>query len=165
MTPNSLIRGSDTVAWACPRLVEDPPVQSPLMAVWRIWTEPGSLAWADPGPEYVGMADAIADCAETLSPRGEPPTLSTYWIDLLLEGIDERRKGELAHGNLWVFTLNGENVEIRMDVDNPADEAVGSIDLGDLVSGLNALRGEVIRQLSTGHQLDGRIWSQKNPTR
>lgn len=152
-----------TVAWPAAQSVQHRSVQSRFVAGWQIWTEPGGLAWADPGPDFDCLGRALADCASTLSPRGEPPTLSTYSIDGLLRALAERPSDELAHGNLWVFTLNGDQVETRMDIDDPTSEPVDSIAVDQLVAGLTDLRDEVVRQLANGHQLDDRNWSQKNP--
>jgi hypothetical protein len=96
----------------------DDPVQVNIsgLEAWQIWTDDRGLAWADPGPHRTALGDAVRDCAETLSPVGQSPRLSTYWIDDLLDEMDKTEAGVIAHGNLWVLTRNGPNVEVRMDV-------------------------------------------------
>jgi len=129
---------------------------------WRIRTEAGGLAWVDPGPDQGALRQALGDCVSTLSPRGEAPGLSSYWIDRLLDRL-EAGEGEVAHGNLWVFTLVDQAVEIRMDVDDPASEPLASVDLTTLIHGLRTLRAEVQSRIAAGHVLDDRHWSQQNP--
>lgn len=131
------------------------------MSRWRIWTEKGGLASVDPGTDHPALRLAIQDCAGTLSPAGQPPTLSTYWIDEVLSAI-QRREMEVAHGNLWVLTLRGQAIEVRMDVDDPASQPLESMDAATVVEGLQALRAEVMRQADRGHTLDDRMWLQKN---
>jgi hypothetical protein len=134
------------------------------MSRWPIWTEKGGLAWVDPGTDHPALRDAIQDIAATLSPVGQPPRLSTYWIDEVLAAI-QRRDGEVSHGNLWVLTLRDQTIDVRMDLDDPASQPLESIDAATLVEGLQALRAEVMRQLHSGHTLDDRMWLQKNPRR
>ena len=130
---------------------------------WHIWTEKGGLAWADPGENRLELRSAVEDCASTLSPVGEPPRLSTYWIDHILSGLERPDDGDLAHGNLWVMTLRDQVVEMRMDVDPPTSDPLDVVAVDELARGLRALRGEVVGRLTAGHQLDQRRWSQKNP--
>lgn len=130
---------------------------------WRIWTDDRGLAWADPGPHRPALGDAVRDCAETLSPVGESPRLSTYWIDDLLAEMDNTEAGVIAHGNLWVLTRNGSNVEVRMDVDPIDSEPLDVVTVSDLAAALRALSEEVRSQLAAGHELDDRFWAQRNP--
>jgi hypothetical protein len=130
---------------------------------WRVGTENGGLSWIDPGGRRSALRAALEDCAETLSPAGRTPALSTYWVDLLLSKLREGRGGDVAHGNLWVLSLNGGLVEIRMDVDAPDSEALEVVEADDLIHGLDALRAEVLDRLANGHRLDDRPWMQKNP--
>ena len=44
------------------------------------------------------------------------------------------------------MTLDGENVESRMDVDEPTSAAVASMAVSDLITGLTDLRDEVLRR-------------------
>lgn len=132
-------------------------------SIWRIWTDDGGLAWADPGEDRPALGDALKDCASTLSPVGEPPTLSTYWIDRLLAGLEQADARDLAHGNLWVLTLTDEVVEVRIDVDPPTSDPLDVVAVDDLSRGLHALRDEVVARLALGHELDERHWSQQNP--
>ena len=132
-------------------------------STWRIWTDDGGLAWADPGADRPALGDAVKDCASTLSPIGEPPRLSTYWIDLLLTGLEQAGDKDVARGDLWVLTLIDEVVEVRMDVDPSTSDPLDVVAVDDLTRGLHALRGEVVARLAMGHELDGRHWSQKNP--
>lgn len=132
------------------------------MTEWRIWTEPGGLTWADPGPDPGALSDALRDCASTLSPRDEAPALSTYWVDRMLDSL-EAGNSEVAHGNLWVVTLAGDSVEIRLDLDEPATEPVATVHHSAMVRGLRDLRAEVQARLDAGHILDDRNWSQQNP--
>jgi hypothetical protein len=89
--------------------------------------------------------------------------LSTYWVDRLLSEIQQQQNGEVAHGNLWVLTINDGLVEVRMDVDPSSSEPLDVVDVAELLRGLQALRREVVTRLAAGHRLDGRHWSQKNP--
>lgn len=132
------------------------------MDQWRIYTEAGGLSWVDVGPSRGAVGDALADCASTLSPRGEPPSLSTYWIDRVLDRLDDG-DGEIAHGDLWILRRAGESIEFRMDVDDDGSDPIATVDLAALRHCLDALRAEVQARLATGHMLDGRHWSQKNP--
>ena len=129
---------------------------------WRIWTEDGGLAWADPGEARPALRNAVGDCASTLSPVGGSPRLSTYWVDLLLAGLERPGDREVAHGNLWVLRLTDEVVEVRMDVDPPTSDPLDVVTVDELTSGLRALREEVLARLALGHELDER-WSQMNP--
>ncbi len=132
-------------------------------AGWRIWTDDRGLAWADPGPHRPALGDAVRDCAEALSPVGQSPRLSTYWIDSLLDEMDRTEAGVVAHGNLWVLTRKGPNVEIRMDVDPIDSEPLDVVAVSELVAALRALSKEVRSQLAAGHELDDRPWTQRNP--
>jgi len=131
---------------------------------WRVWTDEGGLAWADPGPDHGALGAAVRDCASTLSPRGSTPALSTYWVDLLLDMINGDGEVTVGHGNLWVLTRVGDSVEVRMDVDPPTSEPVDVVGVMDLVRGLETLRSEVKGQLVRGHELDDRYWAQRNPS-
>lgn len=131
--------------------------------IWRVWTDPGGLAWTDPGNDRSALRSAIEDCASTLSPVGQPPTLSTYWIDQLLAALAAPGEHELSHGNLWVLTLHGQAVEVRMDVDPETSEPLDVVGVDELMSGLEDLRREVLGQLAAGHRLDARRWPQQNP--
>jgi hypothetical protein len=130
---------------------------------WRIWTDEGGLAWADPGADRRALRSAIEDCASTLSPVGHPLALASYWIDRLLTALDQPGDRDLAHGNLWVLTLHDGVVEVRMDVDPPASEPLDVVPVDELARGLRALRDEVAGRLAARHELDGRLWSQQNP--
>ena len=132
-------------------------------AAWRARTDDGGLTWLDPGPDRPALRAALEDCAETLSPAGEPPALSTYWVDRLLERAAELEPGDIAHGNLWVLTAADRMVEVRMDVDPPSSEPIEVIETDDLIRGLQVLRSEVVVRLAHGHRLDDRYWTQKNP--
>lgn len=131
--------------------------------LWRVWTESGGLARLDPGPDRPALRAALEDCAETLSPLGEPPALSTYWLDRMLELAKASDHAEIAHGNLWVLTAHGGLVEVRMDVDPAASEPLDLIEVEELTRGLRLLRTEVLTRLAEGHQLAERSWVQKNP--
>jgi hypothetical protein len=133
------------------------------MDQWRIWTEPGGLTWADPGPERDALRSALEDCAETLSPIGEPPRLSTYWIDHRLAQLERARDGEIANGNLWTLTVTGDAVEVRMNVDPPTSPPLDVVKVAELADGLRLLREEVVRQRATGHALSDRYWPQRVP--
>lgn len=130
---------------------------------WQIWTDEGGLAWADPGGDRLALRSAVEDCASTLSPVGQAPALATYWIDLLLAALNQPGDRDLAHGNLWVMTLHGRIVEVRMDVDPPSSDPLDEVAVDELVRGLHALRDEVIVRLAAGHELQGRHRSQQNP--
>lgn len=131
--------------------------------IWRIWTDEGGLTWADPGSGRAALRSAVEDCAGTLSPVGEPPALSTYWVDRLLSNLVRSAQGDIGHGNLWVLTVSDRVVEVRMDVDPPSSDPLDVVSVDELVRGLRALRDEVVVRLAAGHQLSDRYWSQKNP--
>ena len=74
-------------------------------------------------------------------------------------------EGEIAHGNLWVFSLAGESIEIRMDVDDVDSDSdpIDTVPAMSLERLLGDLREEVVSRLASGHILDDRHWSQQNP--
>jgi hypothetical protein len=133
-------------------------------ANWRIWTEPGELSRADPGADRSALRSALEDCADTLSPIGEEPGLSTYWIDRLLVELDHPTRSEIAHGNLWVLSIRGGIVEVRMDVDPPESPPLDAVEIQELREGLDRLRNEVVARCASGHALSPRPhWAQRNP--
>lgn len=133
------------------------------MGGWRIWPDPAGLAWADPGDDRDAFRSALEDCADSLSPAGQPPGLSTYWVDHLLGQLERGRDGEVANGNLWTLTVKGDTVEVRMNVDPPTSEPLDVVGIDELREGLRLLRGEIVTQLAAGHTLDRRWWAQRVP--
>jgi hypothetical protein len=83
---------------------------------WSFYVEPGGLVWPDPGRERPGLKEALRDCAESLSPVGTAPELSTYWIDRILAGLShEATAPVIASGNAWSLVRDRDEVKARFD--------------------------------------------------
>ena len=129
---------------------------------WTFVADVGGLVWPDPGEEAPLLKEALRDCVESLSPAGDAPTLSTYWIDRLLERCAEPRrvKSLLAQGNWWTFWLDGDVVRIG---DEDQDDLGEALLLTELVAGLKSYRAAVESRIGEGHPLEDRWWAQRNP--
>jgi hypothetical protein len=74
------------------------------------------LIWIELGADWPGFTRALDDSVSSLSPRGTPPGLSTYWIDVTLDGLKASpTTGEhrIVGGNETEFVVAGENVQAR----------------------------------------------------
>ena len=131
---------------------------------WSFHVEPGGLVWPEPGAHGPQLKDALWDCVSSLSPRGQEPKLSTYWIDRALTGLSSGRSGDfvIASGNAWSLLRSGDEVVVRFDYGDEDDEHE-TVPATELVAGLTAYREAVVRAIEDGRQLDDRWWAQRNP--
>ncbi len=49
---------------------------------WTIWKDKSGLICAEVDDGHPGFNEALADAISSLSPVGQPPALSTYWIEI-----------------------------------------------------------------------------------
>ena len=80
------------------------------------------LVWLDLGREWPGFNEALADSVSTLSPRGESPALSTYWIDHALSKVASRPGTEVSSGNATRLVRTDEGIRARSDYELFEDE-------------------------------------------
>jgi hypothetical protein len=74
------------------------------------WTDDRGLIWVDLGDEWPGFTSVLADSVSSLSPIGETPALSTYWIDATLDRIEGSSTGRLIWGNETELVRTGESL-------------------------------------------------------
>ena len=80
---------------------------------WRFSTGPKGLIWVDGGADRQGFTEALNDSISALSPRGEAPTLSTYWIDHSLRAVRTALSEDeiaVAGGNATAIYRHGDQV-------------------------------------------------------
>jgi hypothetical protein len=71
--------------------------------VWRFWMGSEGLIWVDAGDGRNDFSEALNDTISALSPRGEAPALSTYWIDHALSNLrqpDSHDDIQVSSGNM-----------------------------------------------------------------
>lgn len=82
---------------------------------WSFELDDAGLIWVATDPAFPGFAAVLADAVGPLSPQGEPPALSTYWIDRtvtwIAENIDAADQVELAAGNSTALVQQGGAIE------------------------------------------------------
>ncbi len=132
---------------------------------WSIEVEPGGLVRLDPGPERPQLKEALDDCAESLSPVGTAPSLSTYWINRVLASLSPAAPAEsvIASGNAWSLVRHGDTVAVRFDYADEGEEESETIAVDELVVGLSTYRDAVLQSIENGHRLAERRWAQRNP--
>ncbi len=106
----------------------------------------------------------LEDCAESLSPAGTQPSLSTYWVDQLLAGLSPAGPTEavVADGNAWSLERRGDLV-IASSQYAEEGEDVEAVSADELVVALMEYRDTIQRSIESGHRLDDRSWAQRNP--
>src|SRR5437762_13739994 len=109
---------------------------------WRVEAEPGGLVWVDPGPGRPSLKQALHDCVGSLSPIGEPPSLSTYWVDGTLAALSPQAPTEavIASGNAWSLVRRGDTVAVRFDYADDGEAETETISIGELIAGLSTYR-------------------------
>jgi hypothetical protein len=126
-------------------------------AGWRFYESKG-LIWVDVGDDRAGLWEALADSVSSLAPRGEPPALSTYWIDHALRA-DETGLGEvITQGNSTSLVRTATGVRAEALYDTFAPEEVG---LDEFLSGLRAWRHQVRSEMP--RELPDQAPYQRNP--
>jgi hypothetical protein len=83
----------------------------PLRMTWEFEVDSAGLVWVVPDDNYRGFSSALADSLGSLSPAGEAPALSTYWVDRAITWLDaggvDDPPVELASGNATVLQREG----------------------------------------------------------
>jgi hypothetical protein len=118
----------------------------------------------DPGVERPLLKASLEDCAESLSPAGTKPSLSTYWVDQLLAGLSPGGPTEvvIADGNAWSLERRGDLVIASSQYAEEGDD-VESVSVDELVAALTEYRDVIRQTIESGHRLDERSWAQRNP--
>jgi hypothetical protein len=131
---------------------------------WTISIDAQGLVWARVGTSSPGFDEALADSISTLSPRGEPPALSTYWIDRALAGVESGSEKPFLWGNATRLTRSGDEVIAQSDYGLFADERMP---VSEFVEGLKTWREVVLRAIREGGAISlaagVTFWPQRNP--
>ena len=106
----------------------------------RIYEDKG-LIWLDLGPSWSSFNEALADAVSSLSPRGEPPALSTYWIDRALAAEHAESGAVVAGGNST--TIVRTRYGVRAESDYELFDAQ-EMPLAEFLSALQQWRDEVV---------------------
>lgn len=103
--------------------------------------EDNELIWLDLGPSWPGFNEALADAVSSLSPRGQPPALSTYWIELALDAEHAEPGANVTGGNTTriVRTVQGVRAESDYELFDPEE-----MPLTDFLSLLRQWRERVV---------------------
>ena len=82
---------------------------------WAFEVDAAGLVWVEWDERYPGFSATLADALGSLSPAGEAPRLSTYWVDRTLTwlnaGGDEDPAIDVASGNATVLQRHGLTVK------------------------------------------------------
>jgi hypothetical protein len=111
------------------------------------FTELGGLLWIELGPNWFGFTEALNDAVSALSPRGEPPAVSTYWIDYALEGLARAPGDEITGGNTTRIVRTPTGVRAVSDYELFEEESMPVEDFRGL---LTAWRERVVEQVASG---------------
>jgi hypothetical protein len=117
---------------------------------WRFWTGPEGLIWADLGDGREVFNEALNDTISALSPRGEEPALSTYWIDHALDNVRRPNTdgdAQISSGNATVLFRKGSRVRAESLYDTLEAEWM---DVSEFEQGLHDWRAEVDRARRSG---------------
>ena len=121
---------------------------------WRFWTDPNNgLIWTHAGDDRKGFTEALSDSVSSLSPRGEPPNLSTYWIDRALERLRLPSSDDevvVSGGNATQIFRKGQRVRAVSLYDVFDDEWM---DVDEFERGLQGWRAEGLEALQLGRTL------------
>lgn len=117
---------------------------------WTFETDAAGLIWVAPDENYPGFSAALADSLGSLSPAGEPPRLSTYWVDRTLTWLDAADGGgpsvEVASGNMSALQRDGQTVRAISLYETFAEEELPLI---EVVLGLLRWRRIILDRIST----------------
>lgn len=131
---------------------------------WTISTDQQGLIWAHAGPEYRGFNEAMADSISALSPRGVPPSLSTYWIDHAIARIHSASAKALGGGNATSLIRVGDEVIAHSDYELFEDERMS---VAEFLNGLELWREAVQSAIDRGATISltpgVTYWAQRNP--
>lgn len=110
---------------------------------WQFYDSEG-LIWVDVGEHRPGLWEALADGVSALSPRGEEPALSTYWIDhaLLAKGASPGEIITQGNSAALIRTDSGVRAEALYDTFTPEE-----MDLQEFLAGLREWRDEVTSRM------------------
>jgi hypothetical protein len=103
--------------------------------------EDRGLIWITLGSSRPGWYEAMNDGISSLSPRGQPPELSTYWIDHALAGVDSAPGSKITGGNSTRIERTTDGVVAKSDYEMFEDEHMS---VEDFVSLLRAWRDRVV---------------------
>ena len=121
---------------------------------WRFWTDPNNgLIWTHAGDDRKGFTEALNDSVSSLSPGGEPPNVSTYWIDRALERLRLPSSDDevvVSGGNATQIFRKGQRVRAVSLYDVFDDEWM---DVDEFERGLQGWRAEVLEALQLGRTL------------
>ena len=127
------------------------------------FTEHSGLLWIELGPDWSGFTEALNDGVSALSPRGEPPAVSTYWIDYALEGLARAPGDEITGGNTTRIVRTATGVRAVSDYELFDEE---SMTVEDFRSLLTAWRERVVAQIDSGDAArPAQARYQRNPQR
>lgn len=117
---------------------------------WLFETDEAGLVWVAAHESYPGFSAALADSLGSLSPRGETPSLSTYWIDRALTWLASNEDGdqrvEVSSGNATALEQEGQVVQAVALYETFEPE---SLPTGEVVLGLLAWRRAIIDRIET----------------
>ena len=132
--------------------------------MWRFWTGPRGQVWADAGEGRVGINEALSDAITSLSPRGQPVSLSTYWIDRTLGRLRLPDSGEeiiVAGGNATYLYRRSQQVRAHAIYDTFDDEWM---DVEEFERGLEAWKATIERSIRKGAAVSDDLSNyQRNP--
>lgn len=111
------------------------------------FAEQGGLLWVDLGPGWPGFSEALNDGVSALSPSGEPPAASTYWIDHALDALDGATGQVIASGNASRIVHAAGGACAESDYELFERESMSLRTLREI---LLAWRKEVVAQLRSG---------------
>lgn len=123
------------------------------LMTWRFWTGPTGLIWANAGEDRTGFNEALNDSISSLSPRGQPAALSTYWIDRALERIRLPETGDeivVSGGNSTHVVRQGGRVRAEAIYGTFADDWM---ELDEFERGLEQWRERVEQAIRSGERL------------
>jgi hypothetical protein len=132
---------------------------------WTIWVDDRGLIWANAGDDLPGFNEALADSISALSPIGQPPALSTYWIDKALAGVERHSGRPISSGNATSLTRDGEEVVAESEYELFEDERMS---VTAFVEGLRLWRTAVATAIQNNATISLRpgvtYWVQRNPS-
>jgi hypothetical protein len=125
------------------------------------WPDDRGFIWVDLGDEWPGFTSLLADSVSSLSPIGQTPALSTYWIDATLDRIEGGSTGPLIWGNETELVRAGESLYAKSLYELFEAE---QMPLADFRAVLRTYRDAVTSAIAAGARLhaDGYI-AQRNP--
>lgn len=131
---------------------------------WAICTDERGLIHATVGDAYPGFEEALDDSVSALSPAGQVPELSTYWIDLALARLDRGGVELLVAGNCTRLIRRGGDVVAQSEYELFPEEKMC---ITEFIDGLKLWREAILSALQRGARLslpEGvTYWAQRNP--